>query len=216
MNKTKTIVGIAGASGAGKSFLAKQLLERLQSKYDPNQIAILNEDAYYHRQSHLSFEERMVVNYDHPDAIEHDLLVQHLRALRKGETVQVPQYDYAKHDRKPEAISMSPPEILILEGILVFDSVQVRDELDLKVFVDVDLDICLLRRLRRDIELRGRSLDSVLNQYESTVRPMFFQFVEPTKSHADIIVPRGGDNVNALNVLESHLASILCQDVVEM
>ncbi len=209
MGKTETIVGIAGASGAGKSLLADQLLQGLRQTYDSGKIAILNEDSYYRQQHDLSFAQREQVNYDHPDAIEHELLVQHLKSLRAGTSVQIPQYDYGLHDRKPETNELIPPQILILEGILIFDSQEMRNEQDLKVFVDVDLDICLTRRMRRDIQQRGRDLESVLTQYETTVRPMFFQFVEPTKKFADVIVPRGGDNFNALRVLKNHLESML-------
>jgi uridine kinase len=203
------IIGIAGASGAGKSLLANELHRRLRLQRSASQISILNEDCYYRCRNDLSFQEREKINYDHPDAIEHELLVDHLQRLRSGESVQVPQYDYAQHNRKPVAVSLTPSRILILEGILILHRPEIRELLDLKVFVDVPLDICLSRRLQRDIFERGRSLDSVLAQYHQTVRPMFFQYIEPSKSHADLIVPRGGENEHALNVLFNYLDQFL-------
>jgi len=203
------IVGIAGASGAGKSLLANELHRRLRLQRSPQQISILNEDCYYRCRNDLSFQEREKINYDHPDAIEHELLVDHLQRLRSGQTVNVPQYDYSVHNRKAISEPLAPSTILILEGILILHRPEIRELLDLKVFVDVPLDICLSRRLSRDIFERGRSLDSVLNQYHQTVRPMFFQFIEPSKSYADLIVPRGGENESALNVLYNHLDQVL-------
>lgn len=209
MRNPLTIVGIAGASGAGKSLLARLLYERLSAGRSPSEIGILNEDAYYHDRSDLPFAERERINYDHPAALEHSLLVQHLMRLKQGQTVSVPIYDYAQHNRSPQARTLQPPRILILEGILILNDPQIAQQLDLRVFVDVPLDICLTRRLRRDIQQRGRSLESVLTQYEQSVRPMFFKFIEPSKASADIIVPRGGDNAHALNVLLSHLEFVL-------
>lgn len=205
----QTIIGIAGASGAGKSLLAHQLHNRLRETRTNRDVTILNEDCYYRQRNDLSFSEREKINYDHPDALEHSLLIQQLEQLRAGKSVQVPQYDYSQHNRKSETTLLEPSKILILEGILILNDPRLRDLMDLKIFVDVPLDTCLARRLRRDIQERGRSLDSVLTQYELTVRPMFFEFIEPTKSHADIIVPRGGENLSALNVLHSHLDRIL-------
>ena len=204
-----TIIGIAGASGAGKSLLANQLHRRLRETRSHRDVTILNEDCYYRRRDDLSFPEREQINYDHPKALEHTLLIEHLTRLRDGNRVEIPQYDYAVHNRKPETTPHEPSKILILEGILILSDPVLRDLLDLKIFVDVSLDTCLVRRLRRDIHERGRSLESVLAQYENTVRPMFFEFIEPTKAHADIIVPRGGENLSALNVLYNHLDRLL-------
>ena len=209
MAKTMTIIGIAGASGAGKSKLANQLHDRMRASYTHRDVTILNEDCYYRRRDDLTFEQRGEINYDHPDAIEHELLIEHLTQLRDGSSIEVPRYDYSQHNRESVADTMESSTILILEGILILHRPELCDLLDLKIFVDVPLDVCLSRRLRRDIEERGRSLDSVLGQYHSTVRPMFFEHVEPSKQHADIIIPRGGDNSSALSVLESHLARLL-------
>jgi len=205
----QTIIGIAGASGAGKSLLADQLHRRLRETRTRSDVSILNEDCYYRKRDDLSFAEREKINYDHPEALEHALLVDHLQKLRKGRSVEVPQYDYSQHNRKQETTSVEPSTVLILEGILILHLAELRDLLDLKIYVDVPLDICLSRRLQRDIEERGRSLDSVLSQYHGTVRPMFYEFIDPSKGHADIIVPRGGENLSALNVLHNHLDRVL-------
>lgn len=204
-----TVIAIAGASGAGKSMLARQLCSRIsQSEYSQD-VSIVHEDNYYNAQSDLSFEQRAQINYDHPDALEHTLLAEHLLALKNGQAIEVPQYNYTLHTRKSETIPQQPKRVLIVEGILVLHDPELRKLFDLKIFVDVPLDICLIRRLRRDMLERGRSLDSILDQYESTVRPMYHRFIEPTKRYADIIVPRGGDNENALNVLFRYLNHLL-------
>lgn len=209
MGKVKTIIGIAGASGAGKSRLANLLYDRLRRNRTRQDVTILNEDCYYLRRDDLSFPEREKINYDHPDAIEHELLIEQLIQLRDGDSVEVPQYDYAQHNRASNTIRVEPSTVLILEGILILNRPELRHLLDLKIYVDVPLDICLSRRLRRDMVERGRSLDSVLSQYHETVRPMFYQYIDPSKEHADIIVPRGGENLNALDVLENHVDRIL-------
>ena len=206
-----TIIGIAGASGAGKSLLARLLYERLSLGRRAEDIGILNEDSYYRDRSDLSLAEREKINYDHPDALEHDLLIEHLIELKQGRAVDVPQYNYALHNRSPETVSLVPPKLLILEGILILHVAALAERLDLRVFVDVPMDVCLTRRLRRDIQQRGRQLESVLRQYETSVRPMFYKFIEPSKSHADLIVPRGGENKPALEVLMAHLEGVLTQ-----
>lgn len=209
MSKTQTIIGIAGASGAGKSVLANHLCDKLRREVSTEDISILNEDCYYHRRDDLTLEQRNEINYDHPDSLEHCLLSDHLRKLQDGETVEIPQYNYAIHNRKDETVSLAPTKILILEGILIFHAPYLRKHLDLKVFVDVPLDICLSRRLLRDTQERGRSVPSVLSQYEKTVRPMFFEYISPSKEYADLIVPRGGQNSQALNVLCNHMKSMI-------
>lgn len=205
------IIGIAGASGAGKSLLARLLYERLSVGRSAEDIGILNEDSYYRDRSDLTLAEREKINYDHPEALEHDLLIEHLIELKQGRAVDVPQYNYALHNRSPETVSLVPPKLLILEGILILHVAALAERLDLRVFVDVPMDVCLTRRLRRDIQQRGRQLESVLRQYETSVRPMFYKFIEPSKSHADLIVPRGGENKPALDVLMAHLEGVLAQ-----
>ena len=205
MPHVHTIIGIAGASGAGKSRLACQLNDRMRSTRSSSDVAIVNEDSYYRRRDDLPFADREKINYDHPAAIEHELLVEHLAALRRGEAVEVPRYDYGQHNRHAETDRLEPAKVLILEGILILHIPELRELLDLKLYVDVPMDICLARRLRRDMVERDRSLDSVLQQYDTTVRPMFFQFIEPSKQHADLIIPHGGENRSALHVLLNHL-----------
>lgn len=209
MQSIRTIIGIAGASGAGKSRLAQELLTRLKQNRTDSDVAILHEDSYYRQRDELTMEQREGINYDHPDAFEHDLLIDQLRRMRNGESVEVPIYDYQKHNRDTETFLLKPPKVLILEGILLLHCKQLRDLLDLKVFVDVPLDICLSRRIERDTVERGRSIKSVLSQYHRTVRPMFFQFIDPSKSFADLIIPRGGENFAAIEVLENHLEQLL-------
>lgn len=211
-NRTEVVIGIAGPSGAGKSRLSKMLHDQLRSEHCRGEVAILKEDAYYKERNDLSYEQRCLINYDHPDALEHDLLASHLRQLRAGQTIESPQYDYAQHNREQEPIAFEPARIVILEGILLLSDPLLRDHLDLKVFVEAPLDVCLLRRLTRDVKERGRTLDSVLSQYHTTVRPMFFEFVAPSKDHADLIVPSIGENPNALDVLHSYLKSILTSE----
>ena len=207
--KSTIIIGITGASGAGKSAFARQLYTRISSRKHPGAVAILNEDSYYRDQSHLSTEARSKTNYDHPDAFEHELLASHLTSLRNGQAIEAPQYDFSAHNRAPDIQPIEPTRILVLEGIMILHHDYLRDLMDLKLFVDVPMDICLSRRLRRDIVERGRTLDSVISQYEQTVRPMYFEFIDPCKTHADLIVPHGGENENALKVLENHLHRLL-------
>ncbi len=202
-------IGIAGASGSGKSLLASQLCDSIDEALGDEQIKIINEDCYYRCRDGLTFAEREVVNYDHPDALEHELLIQHLTDLALGKSVEVPQYDYSQHNRSPHVTNFNPANIILVEGILIFHPPELRDLLDMKIFVDVDLDVCLSRRLVRDINERGRTLDSVLQQYHETVRPMFHEFLYPGKKHADLIVPRGGRNRMAISVLQNYIQSIL-------
>ena len=184
------VIAIAGASGSGKSRLARELNALLNSTTD---VAVLNEDAYYHQQSDLTAEQRENINYDHPDAIDEALLVRQLAALKAGQSVNVPVYDYATHDRSPEIVKLGPCELLIVEGILLLHRSAVREIADLTVFVDVPEEVCLERRIKRDIATRGRTRESVLAQYEQTVGPMFRKFVAPSKQHADIVVQNADD-----------------------
>ena len=205
MSKKGILIGIAGASGSGKTLVAHTLCDSLQSQ----RVAIVEEDAYYRDLSHLPFEQRTKENFDHPDAFDHDLMVDHLKKLLRGKTVEQPRYDYAAHTRTKETRAFGPHDIIILEGILILSIPEVRALMDIKIFIDTAPDICLIRRLQRDIEERGRSVDSVLRQYQDTVRPMYQQFVEPSKRYADIIIPRGGKNVIAIDILNSKLEKLI-------
>ena len=192
-----TIIGIAGGTGSGKSTLTG----RLRKHFGEHEVSVINHDSYYKRHDELPYEERCKLNYDHPDSFDTELLVEHLRALRRGEPVQVPVYNYAIHNRSDKTVTVSPAPVIIVEGILIFDSAELCDMMDLKVFVDTDADVRILRRIVRDVKSRGRTLDSVVNQYLTTVKPMHEQFVEPSKRKADLIVPEGGRNEVALDML---------------
>lgn len=185
------IIGVAGGSGSGKTTIADALIEAIDG------VASIKHDAYYRHQPHLSFEERSRVNYDHPDSLETDLLVGHLESLRSGQPVHQPVYDFAQHLRSPESVVVAPAPVVVVEGILVFAEAPLRSLMDLKVYVDTDPDLRLARRLERDIHERGRTTESVLAQYLATVRPMHEEFVEPSKRHADIIIP-GGMKIGAV------------------
>jgi uridine kinase len=193
------IVGVAGASASGKSLLSKSLGEIMSTDL----IQVISEDNYYRDQTHLAMEERERTNYDHPNAIEHDLLHQHLKLLKVGRSIQMPNYDFAQHTRSVAAVEVYPTPIIVVEGIMLFTHPMLRDVFDLKLFVDTPLDICLLRRLQRDTLERGRSVESVLNQYKRTVRPGYINFIAPTKEHADMIIPRGGKNAVAIDLIHS-------------
>ncbi|RJE73558.1 uridine kinase [Pseudoalteromonas citrea] len=206
---TRTIIAIAGASASGKSLFTQTIYNELVNELETGAIAIIEEDAYYKDQSHLPFEHRTQTNYDHPDAFEHDLLRQHLEQLRQGKTIEVPTYDYAQHTRSSETRTVIPAKILIIEGILLLSDSALSEEFDIKVFIDTPLDICLLRRMQRDIEQRGRSLPSVVEQYQATVRPMFYQFIEPSKHNADLVVTRGGMNRVAIDIIKSKIKYLL-------
>ncbi len=208
-NNHCVIVGIAGASASGKSLIASTIYNELRAKVGDHQIGVIKEDSYYKDQSDLSMEERMKTNYDHPSAMDHTLLFQHLTKLSQGEAVEVPEYSYSEHTRTSDTSTMTPKKVIILEGILLLTDPRLRDLMHATIFMDTPLDICLLRRIKRDVEDRGRTMDSVLRQYQETVRPMFMQFIEPSKQYADIIVPRGGKNRIAIDVLKAHIARLL-------
>jgi uridine kinase len=191
------IIGIAGGSGSGKSTVARKIAEALA----PASVAFLDLDAYDRNHVEMTLEERRRVNWDHPDALDIDLLASHLEALSRGEAVEKPVYDYVTHLRKEHTIRIPPSDVVVVDGILLFVDARVRDRCDVKAFVDTDADLRLIRRIRRDMAKRGRPLDEILEQYTTTVQPMHLQFVEPTKRYADIIVPRGGHNTVAINLL---------------
>lgn len=184
----KTIIAVTGASGAGKSHFSRELLQTLQKHSPAIDIAILTEDAYYRDQADMAMAERVRVNYDHPDSIEHDLLLDHLLQLRRGQAVEVPVYDYTQHTRSDESVSLNPVELLIVEGILLFSNPLLRREFDLRLFVDTPLEVCLQRRLERDCRERGRTEQSVQEQFESTVKPMYHEFIVPAREHAHLLL----------------------------
>lgn len=199
------VIGIAGGSGSGKTTVAQQILQRIGEE----RIAFLQHDAYYKDLSHLPPEERARVNFDHPDALETELLIRHIQLLREGQAVQVPVYDFTTHTRLSQTITVEPRPLILVEGILVFVEKALREQFDLKIFVDTDADIRFIRRLQRDIRERGRSMDSVIQQYLTTVRPMHLEFVEPSKRYADVIIPEGGYNMPALEMVVAHLEAWL-------
>ncbi len=174
-------------------------------------IAILAEDAYYRDQSHMTMEQRVLTNYDQPAAFEHDLLMQHLKQLKAGEAVEMPQYSHKTHTRLPESIKVAPARVVMVEGILLLTDEKLREQFDISVFMDTPLDICLLRRIKRDIEERGRTLQSVTEQYEQYVRPAFFDFIFPSKQYADLVVTRGGQNEIAIDIIKTKIRQLLAE-----
>ncbi len=203
------IIGITGASASGKSLLSETIYKELQEDLSENSICILKEDSYYKNQTHLDMGERIKANYDHPNAFDHNLLVHHLNELKAGNSVEVPVYDYRIHTRIDKSIHFEARPIILLEGILLLVDKSIRQKLDTSVYMDTPLDICLLRRLQRDIEERGRTMESVITQYTSSVRPMFLEFVEPSKQFADIIVPRGGRNRVAIDMIKARIKQMV-------
>ena len=199
------IIGIAGGSGSGKTTLALRLKER----FGENEVRLIPHDSYYKRHDDLPFEERCKLNYDHPDAFDNDLLIEHLKALRAGQAIDCPIYDYADHNRSDRTLHIEPAPVLIVEGILPFVEPALCALFDYKIDVDTDADERILRRILRDVKERGRSLDSVILQYRTTVKPMHEAFVEPSKRQADVIVPNGGENGPALEMLAHHIRSLI-------
>ena len=199
------IIGIAGGTGSGKTTLTR----RLRDHFGANEVSVINHDSYYKRHDELPYSERCKLNYDHPDSFDTGLLVEHLHELLAGRCVEVPVYDYSVHNRSDRTVRVCPAPVIIVEGILIFASPELCDMMDLKVFVDTDADVRILRRIVRDVKDRGRTLDSVVNQYLTTVKPMHEQFVEPSKRKADLIVPEGGRNMVALDMLIKWVATHL-------
>jgi uridine kinase len=198
------VIGVAGGSGSGKTTVVRRIVDSL----GPEQVTLLDHDRYYRDRNDLRLEERAALNYDHPDALETDLLVKHVRELKAGRTVDVPQYDFTRHARLSETETFQPRRALIVEGILVFTDAALRDLMDIKVFVDTDSDTRFIRRLQRDVAERGRTMESVIDQYQSTVKPMHLEFVEPSKRYADVIIPLGGHNTVAVDLLLTMLRSV--------
>ena len=201
----RCFIAIAGPSGSGKSLFSQTLLDELRAAAPNVRVALLKEDAYYRDQSHKTLDEREAVNYDHPDALEHELLSAHLQQLREGKAVDVPVYDYTVHTRAAEVEHVEPAEVIIVEGILLLASEALRDSFDMRFYMDTALDICLLRRLDRDMRERGRSLESVVTQYQDTVRPMYYRYIRPSAEYADMVITGGGKNRVALDVVRSVL-----------
>ena len=204
--KNSIIIGIAGGSASGKTSISRQVYEFFKGSHT---TCIIKQDDYYKDQSHLSFEERVKTNYDHPFAFDNDLLVEQLKQLKEGKSISKPTYDYTQHTRSDVVETITPRDVYILEGLFVLYDEKIRDLCDILVFVDTDADIRFIRRLKRDIEERGRSIDSVCNQYLETVRPMHEQFVEPSKKYAHIIIPEGGNNTVAIDLLITKISSVL-------
>jgi len=198
------VIGVAGGSGSGKTTVVRRIVESLGH----DQVTVLEHDRYYRYRSELRLEERAALNYDHPDSLETDLLVRHLEQLRAGQPVEVPVYDFARYARLPATDLAQPRRAIIVEGILIFTDAALRALLDVKVFVDADDDVRFIRRLRRDVAERGRTMESVVDQYLGTVKPMHLEFVEPSKRYADIIVPQGGHNTVAIDMLLTLIRSL--------
>lgn len=199
--KNCILVGVAGGSGSGKTTIASNLVKA----FDSNVATLLEQDAYYKELTNMTMEEKSKVNFDHPDSIEFDLLRKHIEALKNGEAIKRPVYDFTTHSRKNETVNINPTKIIIVEGILILAVPEIRELLDLKIFVDTDADEMILRRIERDINERGRSFESVKNQYLTTVKPMYLEFCEPSKRYADVIIPRGGKNMVAIDMIVSNL-----------
>ena len=200
-----TIIGVAGGSASGKSTLVRQL----QEAFAEEQVITLCHDFYYKAHNELSFEERADLNYDHPDAFDTDMMIEHILKLKKGESIERPVYSFTENNRLEQTVTVSPAHVIILDGILILENKELRELMDMKVFVDTDDDVRLARRLVRDVQERGRDMNSVLKQYFSTVKPMHRDFIEPSKRHANIIIPEGGFNSVALSLLIENIRSLI-------
>ncbi|MFD0048229.1 uridine kinase [Actinomycetes bacterium NPDC127524] len=207
MGNKPVVIGVAGGSGSGKTSVTRAIFESFKG----HSILMLEQDYYYKDQSDLPYEERLKTNYDHPLAFDNDLLIEHIHKLLKYEPIEKPVYDYSIHTRAEEIITVDPKEVIILEGILILEDERLRDLMDIKLFVDTDADLRIIRRMSRDIKERGRSMDSVIDQYVNVVRPMHNQFIEPTKRYADIIIPEGGHNHVAIDLMVTKIQTILEQ-----
>lgn len=200
-----TIIGVAGGSGSGKSTLVK----KLQEAFGVEDVSTLCHDYYYKEHSDMSYEQRTQLNYDHPQAFDTDMMVAHIRSLKNNETIERPVYSFVEHNRTAERVTVKPSKVIIIDGILIFENQELRDLMDIKVFVDTDADVRLARRILRDVCNRGRSMESVIEQYLSTVKPMHEEFVEPSKRYADVIIPEGGFNSVAVEMLIQSIRSLI-------
>ncbi|NKE05200.1 MULTISPECIES: uridine kinase [Mesobacillus] len=207
MDRKPVVIGVAGGSGSGKTSVTKAIYDSFKSQ----SILMIEQDYYYKDQSHLPMEERLKTNYDHPLAFDNDLLIQHIEKLLRHEAIEKPVYDYAIHTRSSEVVDVEPKDVIILEGILILEDERLRNLMDIKLYVDTDADLRIIRRLLRDIKERGRSMDSVIEQYVNVVRPMHNQFIEPTKRYADVIIPEGGHNHVAIDLMVTKIQTILEQ-----
>ena len=206
MENNILVIGIAGGTGSGKTTLMKNIMERFGDV-----VTVLSHDNYYRRHDELTYEERCKINYDEPAALETDLMASHLDLLRQGEPILCPVYDFAQHNRSNDTIEVVPKRVIIVEGILIFENEPLRNLMDIKIFVDTDADVRLCRRIKRDVNKRGRTLESVLTQYQETVKPMHEKYVEPSKKYADIVVPEGGKNLVALDMIMGRIARHLTE-----
>lgn len=205
MQKKPIVVGVTGGSGSGKTSVSKAIYDH----FTGHSILMLEQDFYYKDQAEMAFEERLKTNYDHPLAFDTDLLIRHLKQLLRYEPIDKPVYDYELYTRSSEIIHQEPKEVIILEGILILEDPRLRDLMDIKVYVDTDDDIRILRRMVRDVNERGRTMESVIEQYLTVVKPMYQKFIEPTKKYADIIIPEGGENKVAIDLMTTKVATIL-------
>lgn len=202
------IIGVAGGTGSGKTTVSQEILRRVGAE----RIVFIQHDSYYRDRSHLSLEERARLNYDHPDSLESEFLVSHLQQLRAGQPVEIPVYDFTIHTRTDEARCVEPKWVILVEGILIFAEPALREMFDVKIWVDTDADVRFIRRLRRDITERGRTVESVIEQYEETVRPMHLEFAEPSKRYADVIIPEGGFNTVAMDMVVARILEMLGEE----
>lgn len=196
MNSNILVIGIAGGTGSGKTTLMRNITAQFEGM-----VTVLSHDNYYKRHDELTFEERCGLNYDEPDAIETSLMVEHLMQLRRGEAIDCPVYDFTRHNRSDETVRLEPKPVIVVEGILIFENQPLRELMDIRLFVDTDADVRLCRRIKRDVNKRGRTLESVLTQYQTTVKPMHEKYVEPSKKYANLVIPEGGKNTVALDMI---------------
>ena len=207
MSEKVCIVGIAGGTASGKTTIVRRIKEKFG-----DDIVVINHDSYYKAHDDLSYEDRSRLNYDHPESFDTDLMISDIKKLKQNQSIDMPVYDYTIHNRADSIVHVSPKKVIIVEGILILENKELRDLMDIKVFVDTDADERLMRRIRRDMVERARSIESILTQYRETVKPMHEQFVEPSKKYADIIIPRGGENLTGISILQEHLNLVIKQN----